>query len=323
MNLTIPATLSVNLDDLDKSLYLRYGNRPCGAYLMINDGEALTATHEATIASLLSTDYASAINRIADALSSEYNPIENYNLREAESVSGETSETTKYGSTSAQTETSHVDDKVTETESYNNIKDKMVRNGAEQDVTREAISQTKTTATTHTETVKGVIVSKVDHAHTGTTKNDNNVYAFNSTAGVPDNEGTITHGDTVSDTNVADDTGQSTTYTDSVAESYGGTPNEKQVTRNFQDWEETRERTGSRTLERETAGSVITDKTEGSHTDEESGTSDTQRELTRSGNIGVTTTQDMIQSEINLRYAVRLGEIIVNLVGERLTLSTY
>lgn len=323
MKLTIPAELNVNLADLDKAVYLRYGSRISGAYLMVNGGEPLTAVQEDTIASLLTTEYGATINRIAEALSYEYNPIENYRMTEAETASGETTDTTKYGATSEQSETSHVGDKVTETETYNKLADKATRNGTAQDVTREAISQTKTTSATHSETVKGVIVSKVDHAHTGTTENTNNIYAFNSTVGVPDHEGAIKHGDTVSDTNVADDTGQVTSYTDSSTESFGGTPNEKQTTRSFQDWEEVRERTGSRTTERETTGSVVIDKTAGVHTDEGHGSSDTHRELTRSGNIGVTTTQSMLKEEVALRYSVRLGEIIVTLVGERLTLSTY
>ena len=66
----------------------------------------------------------------------------------------------------------------------------------------------------------------------------------------------------------------------------------------------------------------MTDQTTHNTTDDFDGQKDTTRELTRSGNIGVTTSQMMAESEIRLRQWLFYQEVFKD-IDNILTLSIY
>lgn len=308
---------------LDKMLYLRYGERRCGAYLMLDDGEPLTAGSQETVAMLLDAELGPTITKVADALMAEYHPLENYSMEESGTDATETTGKSTYGATSTTSETAHTNDKVTETTTYDGETEKRTEDGTDQEVERVSRSQSESVTVSGTDTTKGVVVSTVTHGHTGTTGTDNAQYAFNSNSGVPTDHTTVTHGDTLTDSNVADDAGQTLTTAQTRTTSYTGTPDETQRTHNYQDRTSTVVRSGGHTVERETSGTLTTTEAGAEHVDATEGTNESTHTLTRHGNIGVTTSQQMLQSELDIRLANRIANIIVKLVGERLTLSTY
>lgn len=102
-----------------------------------------------------------------------------------------------------------------------------------------------------------------------------------------------------------DTTVQSGTRT--VSESYSGTPDETTVN----------------------AGSTVTNSggtsttNTGTNTSKETGTDTTEHELTRRGNIGVTTSQQMLEAEISLAEKMNIFKIIEQDIAEKVFLQVW
>ena len=201
------------------------------------------------LANIIFTMFADKWAKLWDALQVEYNPLENYNMRETETPAEITHTTTPAETTETVTPA-----ETTET------------------VTPAETTETVTPAET-TETTKPA-----------KTTTENEVSAFNS-SGYTDNEKTTITGDN-------NDKGTTEFEVDTA-----GT-NKFEV-----------DTAGTNKFEVDTAGSDVL-------------TVQNDRELTRSGNIGVTTSQQMLQSEIELRGWLYYQNVF-NDIDTILTLSIY
>ena len=211
------------------------------------------------LANIIFTMFADKWAKLWDALQVEYNPLENYNMRETETPAEITHTTTPAETTETVTPA-----ETTET------------------VTPAETTETVTPAET-TETTKPA-----------KTTTENEVSAFNS-SGYTDNEKTTITGDN-------NDKGTTEFEVDTA-----GTNKFEVDTAGTNKFEV--DTAGTNKFEVDTAGSDVL-------------TVQNDRELTRSGNIGVTTSQQMLQSEIELRGWLYYQNVF-NDIDTILTLSIY
>lgn len=198
------------------------------------------------------------------ALFSDYDPIENYNSTETETINQSGSES-------------------------NTGTDNNTRTGT--DTTTKSGSDT----TAYTGTDKKDNTGTVTDTNTnenGTSTTDNKIYGFNSDSASDDTTSTTTVNQTITDERT-DNLSESTTYGRNEAETIDISDT---TTYNTSD---------NRTLN-------LSKNTSG----------DTTRNLTRHGNIGVTTSQQMIESELILREKF-FFEIIFKDIDKYLTLAVY
>lgn len=157
-------------------------------------------------------------------------------------------------------------------------------------------ANTGTETTTHT----GTSTTNTDESSSGSSDGttDNKIYGFNSTGGVDDTS-SANETSATSERGVEEETTNNLTDQRTDALNHLRTDNLTDAeTRNLSD-----------TLTRNT-------------TDATTGETETERTLTRSGNIGVTTSQQMIQSSIEL-YEWNLFEQVFKDLDTILTISTY
>ena len=212
------------------------------------------------LASAIYTMFNEKWSRLWLAFQQEYNPINNYDMVENETIS----ETTDNTETHTGTDTT---------------------------------AHTGTATTTHTGTDTNTRTGSETETHTGTDTtetsgtNENEVSAFNSST-YQDNE-KVTNSETNENEKDLTDTRTYNNLTDTNTQNLT-----EQGTQN------------------------LTDQTTKNLTDNMDGQKDTERELTRSGNIGVTTTQQMLTSEIELRKWLYYNSVF-NDIDSILTLSIY
>lgn len=254
-----------------------------------------------SIYSLFAAVHAADITRLKNALTAEYKPLDNYNMVESGSdkrvvdrdyTRTSTGSVNEGGTTSAETTGTRTDN-LTETAKHTGT------------VGTEGTTAGKTTDTS---TISNVTSETAKDE--GTTGNTNNVSAYDSStmvghdssSGTATNERTtttnnnVTHGGDVdttatSSSTVTNDTTDTTTNTGTVKNENG-----EKFTRN------------------------LTTTESGNITDTDDTTDNTEHTLTRSGNIGVTTSQQMLESEVNLRVKNQLVYYVVELfVSQYLT----
>lgn len=201
---------------------------------------ALTDAQRTTLAGIIARRFNAKWGKLSKVQNIEYNPIENYSMKQTETPNITHDRTINIDNTDTETRKTATDKTTTETPT-------------DYKVTREHKEATDTTTTTDNNT-------------------NANAYGFNSTTEVPTNSatgnGTVTvKGD--ADKNVTTDTetriGNVTTREQGEAD-------------------------------KNTENTTTTTKGKTTDVDKETGT----RRLERSGNIGVTTSQQMIKSEIEL-----------------------
>ena len=227
-------------------------------YKFLNSDESENMREK--LASAIYTMFNEKWSRLWSAFEQEYNPINNYNMVENETIS----ETTDNTETHTGTDTT---------------------------------AHTGTATTTHTGTDVNARTGSETETHTGTDTtetsgtNENEVSAFNSST-YQDNE-KVTNSETNENEKDLTDTRTYNSVTDTNTQNLT-----EQGTQN------------------------LTDQTTKNLTDNMDGQKDTERELTRSGNIGVTTTQQMLTSEIELRKWLYYNSVF-NDIDSILTLSIY
>lgn len=218
----------------------------------------------------------------------DYNPIENYNMTETEEVTrtkGEQEDSTVYGQAVDSVLHGHT---VTQTNANTDT-----TTYANSDTTTHANSDTLTLNTTEDRSSSAEIDGTTSATEGARTDSENKgVYGFNSAAAVPSDTVDRTKGSqTNSGTSHSESTGtdtvtrggtETTAHAGTVTDAHTGTVTDGH--------------TGTITnansgTDQTTRGSHTDTRTEGERQDGE------VRELTRSGNIGVTTSQQMIQSE--------------------------
>lgn len=249
-----------------------------------------------------------AINRknwtaLWNTLNLEYNPIDNYNMTETENISDVhagtlTSKcedvTTKNDNLTNTQNTTNIstNNETTKTTDTGNVTKNVTENGTsknEQDVTKSSSENTV-----------------ANNANTNQLYGFNSVEAVNSDKQIGDVTQDITGSETVKDvTNIT----TTDTTTDETSSTNNGTVTTESTTKNDVGV------TG--TTANETNVNVKRD-----NTDTENKTITTDRTLTRKGNIGVTTSQQMIESERNLWFWSYFEKVFSD-VDNILTLKIY
>lgn len=250
---------------------------------------------------LFAATHTADITRLKNALTAEYKPLDNYNMIESGSdkrtvdrdyTRTSTGSVNEGGTTTAETTGTRTDN-LTETATHTGT---------------VGTEGTTTGKTTDTSTISNVTSETAKDE--GTTGNTNNVSAYDSatmvghdsSSGTATNERTattnnnVTHGGDVdttatSSSTVTNDTTDTTTNSGTVKNENG-----EKFTRN------------------------LTTTESGNITDTDDTTDNAEHTLTRSGNIGVTTSQQMLESEVNLRVKNQLVYYVVELfVSQYLT----
>lgn len=225
------------------------------------------------VAGIVYTLYNVKWSKLYALLSMQYNPISNYDMTETETINHETD----YDSTDTGTVT-----RVNDTDTSKTV----THTGTNTNVVDTDTTDMKTQTGTLTTVIDDETTNTGTVADSGTRTVDDAIFGFNSSEAVDSDTSTETKGNT---------------RTNNLTESKDST---ETVTRNLSDID-----TGTLdTTETETRNLTDTDSGAIDSTDTETrnlassnnGTEDTERELHRSGNIGVTTTQQMMQSEIEL-----------------------
>lgn len=243
-------------------------------------------------------------SRMWDVYNAEYNPINNYDMTETYEETRET----EYGKTQTRTDdlTEERTDDLTE-ERTDNLSETRTDNLTDQrtdnltDERTDDLTEERTDDLTQLETP----------AQTKDTSES--VYGFNSTDPEPSREISEVNGGTFTrdqdGTVTTEKTGtETTTHTGTETTTHTGT----ETTANT--GKQTRENTGTQTRENtgtQTLADTGTDTVETGHT------------LTRLGNIGVTTSQQMLQSEIDLWQWNFFKNVVFPNVDGVLTISLY
>lgn len=221
--------------------------------------------------------------KLYDTMTQSYNPIENYNMTE--------SGTNK--NTLAETKENNIDSTINVTANTTHTGNENKNNTGTQ-ITTSTTTYGKTDNTTSTDTT--------NYGRTDTTENSNKIYGYNSVDPVPDN--TSTNVNTAGGTDVRNNTIENTVGgSDSVANNR--TDN---LTENIDITNDTDESRKDTRIENESYTLNSTDN--GEHS------------LKRSGNIGVTTTQQMLESERTLWLWNYFG-IIFRDINRVLSLPVY
>lgn len=220
---------------LDIAYYNHSANKVCGNFISssVDDDNSLPQAKRNTIANMLFVLFGVRWSKLWATNDVEYNPIQNYNMTESETISGTHSDT--------DTETGTIGNSGT-----------------------DSTAHTGTVTNARTEQHTGTVDYDKSETQTGT--NSDNVFGFNSSNAVP------SESSTASTTTINDDR---------------DTYNETKTDNNT----ETLNNTDARTIAN-TETHNMTNTNEGEN--------ETERTLTRSGNIGVTTSQQMLQSEREL-----------------------
>lgn len=198
---------------------------------------------------------------------------------------------------------------------YDMTEEETIQGETSTEATRRGTDTTTGTGTdtiTHTGTEQNANTGTVTNQHTGTTATstdetssgssdgttDNKIYGFNSSNGVDDSS-SVNETSATSNRDVEEQTTNNLTDTRTDATTATRTDNLTDT--------ETRN---------------VTDQTTYNTTDATTGENETTRTLTRSGNIGVTTTQQMIQSSIDLWQWNFFNQVFDD-IDTILTISTY
>lgn len=238
-----------------------------------------------------------------NTLNLEYNPIDNYNMTETENISD----------VHAGTLTSKGEDVTTKNDSLTNT-----QNTTNTSTNKETVTTTDTGSITKNVTENGTSKNEQDVTKStsentiANNANTNQLYGFNSVEAVNSDKqiGDVTQDVTGSET-VKDVTNITTTdtTTDETSSTNNGTVTTENTIKNDVGV------TG--TTANETNVNVKRD-----NTDTENKTITTDRTLTRKGNIGVTTSQQMIESERNLWFWSYFEKVFAD-VDNILTLKIY
>ena len=313
-------------ENISTELDLEYhGNRSGEKYISpllqkLTNGEEITEAKKTQIATVIFTLFSKQWTKLYNTLFLEYNPIQNYDMIE-QMIDDET--ITEYGKTNTHTGTITTEHTGTDTETPNIT---------ESDTGQETTEKTGTEATAHTGTER----TDTDNSHSkeGTettakselatpnllTETNGSIFGFNSSTSTPTDEATTeTTGNTSTtgtqtityDIGDSDDNSETTTHNTTDTTTYN-TEDETNKTN-------THITTGST----ETAYDTQTEQTT-ALTDEEGGSDTHTRNyrLTRKGNIGVTTSQQMIEAEREL-WKYNFFEQVFTNIDKILTIDIY
>ena len=291
----------------------------------IVEGDTISNSEITKIASIIISMYYQKWGKLYDTFNFEYNPIENYDMLEIM-----TNDTTaiQYGKTITRTDNLTHSKTGTETETPNTTEtrtDNLTHSKTGTETETPNTTETRTDNLSHSKTGSDTTTYNTTDTDTPNTVNatENKIFGFNSSVGVDSDSqsmsitGTDTKTKTGTET-IGYNTQEAETGTQTVAKT--GTD---QKTYNTQDTE-----TGTQTLAK-TGTDQTTYNTQdtqtGTQANSETGTDTHTRNyrLSRSGNIGVTTSQQMIQSERDLWLWDFFHTVIFPDVDKILTIPIY
>lgn len=223
--------------------------------------------------------------RIKDALEEEYNVLDNYNGQIDSTM------TDTYNKSDTQSFTNRQDTRTlnnTDTHNYTNVQDQMTYNST------DTLSFTNRV---DTHSIDSNDPKTTETTHEGTTRTENYVAGYNTPTPAIESATNVINGynsDPVTDTTTESGT-ETDTKSGSESQAKSGT--------------DTNVRTGA---ESDVHSGTITDAKSGSETMAQSGTITHVYSETKSGNLGVTTSQQMLSAELELRLNNQLKDLILN-----------
>lgn len=264
------------------------------ALMAVTGGEELSRAGRLRLAANLIARYGVKWEKLWDTLSLEYNPIENYSMveimtndRTVDAYGKESTRTDNlsHGKTGTETQSPNLTERetpdTTETETPNTT---------EQETPNT--TETETPNTVETETPNTTETNAINKSNT----THNTTHGFNTSAGVPSDDTEETEQGTESKTysgNIEKRTSGSIQRTRAGTVTHTKTGNvKKTVTGTVTNTRTGTDQTTYNTTETDTGTQKTTDAGQDTHT--------RNYNLTRSGNIGVTTSQQMLQSERDL-----------------------
>lgn len=286
-------------DNISHSLDIIYhgnisGKKPVSPLVeSIRTGDSWSDTDRAILANTVFTLYGVNWAKQWVTLSEEYNPIENYSM--VETMTDDETVIT-YGKTTTRTDNLSHGKTGTDT-----LTDNLTHGKTGSDTRTDNLTHGKTGTDTRTDNLSDVTTPDLEN------ETESSVYGFNSSSAVP------TGGElqTATGTNTVDHTGTQTMLY-ATSETNTGT----QVTQ----YATSETDTGTETTQYNT-----TETDTGTQTDAETGSDSHKRnyKLERSGNIGVTTSQQMLQSERELWVWNFFNDVVFPDINKLLVLSVY
>lgn len=305
-----------------KSLDMQYHGNHSGRKLtsplvddLLDGSGTLTTDQKKQLAAVCVSIYGKNWAKLWSTLEFEYNPIENYDMTETghDTVNGEdkgtSSRTINYG----KKETHDFREETTDTGTTDTTKTATedTTRTTEEDNTRTSTGDTTRTTTGEVKREHGEVISNQRQA---TQERDHAVYGFNSgDSPVPASHDTDTDNATNTDTHSGTDTDTSTGSETSHQE---GTETGRQEGSDtaHRGSTETDKETVDRSMDKDTTGTLTHSGEDTEHgTTSQERTSDTNHTLTRRGNIGVTTSQQMITQERELWFWQFFDQVFVDL----------
>ena len=299
-DLTIPYNISG--EDLDLDYYANRSQNKIISPLVeaiLGDDETLSANKLNKLASVIYSKYHENWDRLFYAFSLEYNPLQNYNGDERETTQNYLS-----GSES---------NSLTKSETVNNT-------GTQTNAQTGTDTTTVTLGNTETITHGKTTTDTTQHGKTnnineyGERKRENKVYGFNSSTAVDESETSDTVGDNDSTKGYHTNNTEGGTTTDTIGETgttttgYSGT-----ITTGLQH--------GLTDTRTDNLAQSLSGTESGSSTKSENGTE--TRTNHREGNLGITTSQQMLTSEIDMRLAYNLFDVVYSDVDKVLVLNNF
>lgn len=268
---TVPEYLS-DVATLNTAYYYLHGDKIISPLVSkVMTGDTLTSDQSYTIAKVIIAACKTNWDKLYNALTIDYSPIEN--------VDGYVTETTTTSGNSTNKETRA--DTGTDNHSYGGTVE-----AANTGTNTDAITGTDTTTNSGTDTTKNTGTSENKNVNeNGTSQTVNKIFGYDSTDGADDGTSTTTVNQTVTDTRT-DDLTATTEHGLTTTLEHGQTDTQTLDTKNV---------TTYNNSDDETLNLSHTLDGSGTHSGSE------QHELHRHGNIGVTTNQQMITEEIELR----------------------
>lgn len=243
--------------------------------------DGLSDENKSRLVRMIYNKYNLQWNKVWEVLNVEYNPIDNYNRIHKEEVVETEERLTNKDETGTNKENT--------TNSTTDNKNKTTKN-----------TGTQTLSGQDSENLQATSVSERDTSHSYNSNTQNGIYGFDSGAASNHDKSDTTQGDTGSeDVNITDTSNNSYTKSNTTTNDLTETITDNNEISN----------TGNSEQER-----VITS------TIDDSGNKTTITETTDRGNIGVTTSQQMIESEIELRNKYNFIEILFRDVDNILTI---
>lgn len=263
-----PWSASIDCDTLNEMFVSEYGECIPSRYItrLYNNDDELSPEARKRLSFILATRYMKKWEKQWATLNFEYDPIANYDMKE--------NETTEVDNVSNKEGSSYTTNTGENTTTYN-LTDSTTGDSTQTNNLSDTNSFTHTLNLTDTQEIT------VQNTNSNTANQTESKYAFNSATAVPDNTTTQSKSDTINQ-NSEDVTEHTGTDTNAGTETHTGTITNENDT--------TTTKTGTQENDSEQSISVTT----GDRTTQD-GT--TTRTLTRVGNIGVMTTQQMINAE--------------------------